>query len=209
LITKTRVMKATTLDGGRVEIVTEMLDNLKMRLRGQVIVEGGTGYDECRTVWNALIDKKPSIVVRCLGSADVIECVRFAKEHGLLLSIKGGGHNIAGLATTDGGMMLDMSLMRGIWVDSKEKIAYAQAGCLLGDLDRETQLTGLAPVLGFISTTGIAGLTLGGGFGYLTRRWGWTSDNVVSMNMVTSEGRLVKASDDENKDLFWGLRGGG
>ena len=202
-------MKTTTLDGGSVEILTEMLDNLKMRLRGQVIFAGGPGYDESRTVWNAMIDKKPSIVVRCLGSADVIECVKFAKEYSLLLSIKGGGHNIAGLATTDGGMMLDMSLMRGIWVDSKEKIAYAQAGCLLGDLDRETQLTGLAPVLGFISTTGIAGLTLGGGFGYLTRRWGWTSDNIASMNLVTAEGRLVRASNDENEDLFWGLRGGG
>ena len=202
-------MKATTLDGGIVEIGTNMLENLKMRLRGQVIVAGDTDYDECRTVWNAMIDKNPSIVVRCLGTADVIECVRFAREHGLLLSIKGGGHNIAGLAATEGGMMLDMSLMRGVWVDSQGKIAHAQAGCLLGDVDRETQVAGLAAVLGFVSATGIAGLTLGGGFGYLTRRWGWTSDNVSGMNLVTAEGRLVKASNDENEDLFWGLRGGG
>jgi FAD/FMN-containing dehydrogenase len=156
-----------------------------------------------------VIDKKPSIVVRCLGTADVVECVKFARVNGLLLSIKGGGHNIAGLAATDGGMMLDMSLLRGVWVDSQGRVAHAQAGCLLGDVDRETQLSGQATVLGFISETGIAGLTLGGGFGYLTRRWGWTSDNVVSMNIVTSEGLLARASKDENEDLFWGLRGGG
>jgi hypothetical protein len=202
-------MKATAHDGGRVEIGTVMLDNLKLHLRGQVIIAGGTDYDECRTVWNAMIDKKPSIVVRCLGTADVIECIRFAQEHGLLLSIKGGGHNIAGLAAIDDGMMLDMSLMRGVWVDSQGKVAHAQAGCLLGDVDSETQLAGLAAVLGFNSATGLAGLTLGGGFGYLTRRWGWTSDNVVGMNIITAEGRLVRASDDENEDLFWGLRGGG
>ena len=127
----------------------------------RLLLPEALGYDDCRTVWNAVIDKKPSIVVRCIGTADVIECVRFAREHGLLLSIKGGGHNIAGLAVTDGGMMLDMSLMRGVWVDSQEKVAHAQAGCLLGDVDRETQLYGLASVLGFNSTTGIAGLTLG------------------------------------------------
>ena len=202
-------MKATALDGGRLEIGTEMLDNLKLRLRGQVIITGGTDYYKCRTVWNAMIDKNPSIIVRCLGAADVIECVRFAREHGLLLSIKGGGHNIAGLATTDGGIMLDMSLMRGVCVDSNGKVAHAQAGCLLADVDRETQLAGLATVLGFVSATGIAGLTLGGGFGYLTRRWGWTSDNVVGMNMVTAEASLVRADNEENEDLFWGLRGGG
>ena len=186
-------MKATSLNGGRVEIGTEMLRKLKMRLRGPVIFAGGTGYDECRTVWNAMIDRKPSIVVRCLDTADVIECVRFARELGLLLSIKGGGHNIAGLATTDGGIMLDMSLMRGVQVDPQGKVVHAQAGCLLADLDRETQVFGLAAVLGFISATGIAGLTLGGGFGYLTRRWGWTSDNVVGMNIVTAEGRPSKS----------------
>ncbi len=202
-------MKATALDGGQVEIGTEMLDNLKLRLRGKVIIAGGSNYNECRTVWNAMIDKKPSVVVRCLGTADVIECIRFAKEHRLLLSIKGGGHNIAGLAITDGGIMLDMSLMRGVWVDHQRKVAHAQAGCLLGDVDRETQVAGLAAVLGFVSATGIAGLTLGGGFGYLTRRWGWTTDNIVSMNIVTAEGRLIRACNDENEDLFWGLRGGG
>jgi FAD/FMN-containing dehydrogenase len=156
-----------------------------------------------------MIDRKPAVVVRCLGSADVIACVQFARENEILLCIKGGGHNIAGLATADGALMLDMSLMRGVWVDPQRKVARAQAGCLLGDVDRETQVHGLAAVRGFVSLTGIAGLTLGGGFGYLTRRWGWTTDNVVGMDLVTADGRLVRASSDENADLFWGLRGGG
>jgi FAD/FMN-containing dehydrogenase len=156
-----------------------------------------------------MIDKRPALIARCLGVVDVIASVQFAREHNLLLCIKGGGHNIAGLATADGALMLDMSLMRGVWVDTERNIARAQAGCLLGDVDRETQVHGLAAVLGFVSQTGIAGLTLGGGFGYLTRRWGWTADNVVGMDVVTADGRLVRASDDENPDLFWGLRGGG
>jgi len=156
-----------------------------------------------------MIDKNPAFAVLCLGVADVIKCVKFARSHNLLLCIKGGGHNIAGLATADGAMMIDMSLMRGVWVDKEKKIAHGQAGCLLGDVDRETQVNGLATVLGFVSLTGIVGLTLGGGFGYLTRRWGWTTDNVVGMNVVTADGQLVRASSDENEDLFWGLRGGG
>ena len=125
------------------------------------------------------------------------------------LTIKGGGHNIAGLACCDGGLMLDMSLMRGVWVDPSAKVARAQAGCLLGDVDRETQLHGLAAVLGFVSNTGCAGLTLGGGFGYLSRRFGWTSDNVASIDLVTPDGRAIRASEREHSDLFWGLRGGG
>jgi FAD/FMN-containing dehydrogenase len=208
-------MKVTRIDGGEVDLTQETIGGLKGRLRGQVIVPGApgmpgdTGYDESRTVWNAMIDRRPALVVRGLGVADVIACVQFAREHSLLLCIKGGGHNIAGLATADGALMLDMSLMRGVWVDTERKVAHAQAGCLLGDVDRETQLHGLAAVLGFVSATGAAGLTLGGGFGYLTRRWGWTTDNVVGMDLVTADARLVRASEDENPDLFWGLRGGG
>ena len=202
-------MKARTTSGREIDVKQDALDGLKMGLRGPVITPGDAGYEDSRSVWNGMIDRKPAFVVRCIGVADVIQCVQFAREHGLLLCIKGGGHNIAGLATADGGMMLDMSLMRGVWVDTNAKIAHAQVGCLLGDVDRETQAHGLAAVLGFVSLTGIAGLTLGGGFGYLTRRWGWTSDTVVGMDVVTAEGRLVRASDDENADLFWGLRGGG
>jgi FAD/FMN-containing dehydrogenase len=156
-----------------------------------------------------MIDRRPAAIARCLGVADVVACIEFARQHHLPLSIKGGGHNIAGLAMADGGLTLDMSLMRGVWVDPGARIARAQAGCLLGDVDRETQLHGLAAVLGFVSNTGIAGLTLGGGFGYLSRQFGWTCDNVRSIDMVTADGRVVRASETEHQDLFWGLRGGG
>lgn len=202
-------MRATNTQGHDFDLTQDKIDGFRIRHRGPVFLPGDPGHEESRTVWNGMIDRKPSIVARCLGSADVIACVTFARENDLLLCIKGGGHNIAGLATVDGAMMLDMSLMRGVWADQKGNIAHAQAGCLLGDVDRETQVHGLAAVLGFVSLTGIAGLTLGGGFGYLTRRWGWTSDNVIGMDVVTADTRLVRASIDENADLFWGLRGGG
>jgi FAD/FMN-containing dehydrogenase len=156
-----------------------------------------------------MIDRRPALVARCLGVADVAAGLKFARERGLPLSIKGGGHNVAGLAVCDGGLMLDMSLMRGVWVNPSARTAIAQAGCLLGDVDRETQVHGLAAALGFVSNTGIAGLTLGGGFGYLTRRAGWTSDTLLSVDVVTADGRAVRASEKENGDLFWGLRGGG
>ena len=202
-------MRARTLGGREIDVSQDKVDTLKTRLRGQVLLPGDGGYDESRTVWNAMIDRRPALIARCIGKADVIACVRFAREHDLLLCIKSGGHNIAGLATADGAFMLDLSFMRGVWVDRHWMIAHAQGGCLLGDVDYETQLHGLATVLGFVSRTGIAGLTLGGGFGYLTRRWGWTSDNVVGMDVVTADAQLVRASSEENADLFWGLRGGG
>jgi len=202
-------MIATSTQGRPIDLKDDVFNALKTRLRGPVLLPGDGGYEESRTVWNAMIDRKPAAVARCLGSADVIAGMQFARENDLLLCIKGGGHNIAGLAAADGALMLDLSLMRGVWVDPQRKVARAQAGCLLGDVDRETQLHGLAAVLGFVSQTGIAGLTLGGGFGYLTRRWGWTADNLVGMEVVTADGRLVRASGDENADLFWGLRGGG
>ena len=197
-----------TLDRGA-RLDPSAFDGLKARLRGPMLLPGASAYDEARSLWNAMIDRRPAAIVRCLGTADVVACVEFARQQGLPLSIKGGGHNIAGLAACDDGVMLDMSLMRGVWVDPVARVARAQAGCLLGDVDRETQLHGLAAVLGFVSPTGIAGLTLGGGFGYLTRRFGWTSDNVISMQVVTADGRVVTASERENADLFWGLRGGG
>lgn len=202
-------MKARALDGRDIDLDRGVLEELRLRLRGPLLFPGDAGYEESRTVWNAMIDRRPALVARCIGTADVIECVRFAREHELLLCIKGGGHNIAGLATADGALMLDLSNMRGAWVDSEGSVVRAQAGCLLGDVDRETQVRGLAAVLGFVSQTGIAGLTLGGGFGYLTRRYGWTTDNVIGMDLVTAEGALVRASEDQNPDLFWGLRGGG
>jgi len=202
-------MKIKTLSGHDADLKSEAFDTLKMNLRGPVLLPDDTGYEECRSIWNAMIDKKPAVIARCLGTGDVITCVKFAREHNLLLCIKGGGHNIAGLGTADGALMLDMSLMRGVWVDPENKVAHAQAGCLLGDVDSETQLHGLAAVLGFVSLTGITGLTLGGGFGYLTKRWGWTSDNVLGMTVVTADGKLVRASPVVNADLFWGVCGGG
>lgn len=202
-------MRVKTIDGREAGLKQDALDGLKSRLRGSLLTAGDPGYEDSRTVWNAMIDRRPALVVRCLGSGDVIACVEFARANDLLLCIKGGGHNIAGLATADGALMLDMSLMRGVWVDPQRRVVRAQAGCLLGDVDRETQLHGLATVLGFVSATGIAGLTLGGGFGYLTRRWGWTTDNVVGMDVVTADARVVRASAEENADLFWGLCGGG
>jgi FAD/FMN-containing dehydrogenase len=198
-----------TTETHRVAVDPEAIAALKGRLRGELLLPGEAAYDAARSIWNAMIDRRPALIARCLGVADVVACVQFARERGIALSVKGGGHNIAGLAVCDGGLMLDMSPMRGVWVDVPGRIARAQAGCLLGDVDRETQLHGLAAVLGFVSNTGIAGLTLGGGFGYLTRRFGWTCDNVRSMEVVTAEGRIVRASESENADLFWGLRGGG
>jgi len=202
-------MKARTMNGSEIDVSQDALDRLRMEIRGPLLVPGDAGYEDSRTVWNAMIDRKPAIVVRCLGVADVIACVRFARQHQLLICMKGGGHNIAGLASADGALMLDLSLMRGVRVDPRNRVAHAQAGCLLGDVDRETQVHGLATVLGFVSATGIAGLTLGGGFGYLTRRWGWTTDNVIGMDLVTADARPVRATADVNADLFWGLRGGG
>lgn len=198
-----------TLDGKDLTLSPESLAALRLRLKGAVVMPGDAGYEDSRTVWNAMIDRRPGLVLRCLGTADVMAGVQFARENNLLLCIKAGGHNIAGLAAADGALMLDLSLMRGCWVDKPNRIAHAQGGCQLGDIDRETQIHGLAAVLGFVSLTGAAGLTLGGGFGYLTRRFGYTSDTVAGMDVVTADGKLVRASDSENPDLFWGLRGGG
>jgi FAD/FMN-containing dehydrogenase len=202
-------MTAKMMQGIEIELERDALDDLRARLRGPLLFPGDPRYNEARSLWNAMIDRRPALIVRCLGVADVVTCVNFARERGLTLSIKGGGHNISGLAVCDGGLMLDMSLMRGVWVDPITRTARAQAGCLLGDVDCETQIHGLAAVLGFVSNTGIAGLTLGGGFGYLTRRFGWSCDSVLSMEVVTADGRVVRASEKENSDLFWGLRGGG
>jgi FAD/FMN-containing dehydrogenase len=185
------------------------LQQLRARLRGPLLLPDDAGFESSRSVWNAMIDRRPVAVARCLGVGDIVASLQWAREHSVPLTIKGGGHNIAGLAVADGSLMLDMSLRRGVWVDPQSRIGYAQNGCLLGDVDRETQLHGLAAVIGFVSETGITGLTLGGGFGYLTRQYGWTTDNVRSMDMVTAEGRPVRASATENADLFWGLRGGG
>ncbi|KRH99908.1 FAD-binding oxidoreductase [Curvibacter sp. PAE-UM] len=202
-------IKLATLDGGTVDLAPETLQAFKTAFKGRVLTADDPEYEESRTIWNAMIDRRPGLVARCTGTADVVQAVRFARQHGLLSSVRGGGHNIAGLSVCDGGLMIDMSFLRAVWVDPVNRRARAQAGCTLADVDRETQLHGLAAVLGFVSATGIAGLTVGGGFGYLTRRHGWTCDNVVSMEVVSADGTVLRASADENQDLFWALRGGG
>lgn len=200
---------ARTLDGSSVELPQNAITSLAAAVRGTVIVEADPRYDAARALWNAMIDCRPALIVRCLGTGDVITVVNFARERGLLLAIRGGGHNVAGLALAAGAIVLDMSAMRGVFVNRENGVAHAQAGCLLGDVDRETQLHGLATPLGFVSNTGIAGLTLGGGFGYLTRHYGWSCDNVESFQVVTAQGKLVTASERSEPELFWALRGGG
>jgi FAD/FMN-containing dehydrogenase len=184
-------------------------DALRSGVQGRILLPDDDGYDQARSVWNGMIDRRPAAIVQPLGVADVVEAVRFARRHDLPIAVKGGGHNIAGMAVADDALLLDMSQMRGVWVEPTDRVAIAQPGCLLGDVDRETQVHGLATVLGYVSATGIAGLTLGGGFGYLTRRFGWSSDNVLGMDVVTATGEVVRASETENPDLLWGLRGGG
>ena len=185
------------------------IEELSGRVRGQVITQGDDAYDEARKVYNGMIDKRPRVIVRASDQADVIVAVRFAREAGADLSIRGGAHSVPGFGTNDGGVVLDLSGMNGTRVDPRNKTATAQGGCCWGDLDHATHAFGLATVGGVVSSTGIGGLTLGGGMGYLTRKHGLTVDNLISADVVTAEGELVHASEDENSDLFWALRGGG
>ncbi|HXP75619.1 MAG TPA: FAD-binding oxidoreductase, partial [Stellaceae bacterium] len=178
-------------------------------LRGKILDQGSPAYDEARTIWNAMIDRKPGLIVRCLGAADVIHCVRFARDNGLLVAVRGGGHNIAGSAICDGGVVIDLSQMKSVRVDPAAQRAWVEPGATLADLDKETQAFGLAVPTGINSTTGVAGLTLGGGFGWITRKFGLTIDNLLSADVVTADGELVHATTKENPDLFWALRGGG
>jgi FAD/FMN-containing dehydrogenase len=201
-------IEVRTLDGAMRGIAPEALQGFRAAFRGALLRPGEAGYDDARQIWNAMIDRRPALIARCTGTADVVAAVRFARDHGLLSSVKGGGHNIAGLSVCEGGLMIDLSSMRGVWVDPAGRVALAQAGCTLGDVDRETQQHGLAAVLGFVSATGIAGLTTGGGFGYLTRSYGWTCDNLVAMEVVTADAKIVTVSETENQELYWCLRGG-
>ncbi|MDX1479378.1 MAG: FAD-binding oxidoreductase [Saprospiraceae bacterium] len=178
-------------------------------LRGRLLLPGHDDYETARTIWNAMIDKRPALIVECAGVADVMLAVRFGREFDLLTAVKGAGHNIAGNAVCEGGLMIDLSGLNAVHVDPRARRAHAEPGATLGDVDHETQAFGLAVPTGINSTTGIAGLTLGGGFGWLTRKHGVTVDNLLSADVVTAEGQLVRASVDENPDLFWGIRGGG
>ncbi|MGI8685902.1 MAG: FAD-binding oxidoreductase [Acidimicrobiales bacterium] len=197
------------LDGGRVTISSDQLDALVSGVDGPLLQAGDAGWDDAVLIWNGMAAQVPALVVRPATVADVSAAVRFAADHRLLLSVKGGGHNIAGTSMAAGGVTLDMSLLTGVVVDPAAKLADAGAGCLVKHVDGATQEHGLATVLGFVSETGVAGLTLGGGFGYLTRRFGWTVDNLEAVEIVTADGQVRTAGRDENADLFWALRGGG
>ena len=185
------------------------LDSLRASLRGELVFPSDDAYETARRVWNASIDKRPALIARCTGVADVIRAVEFAQEHQLSAAVRGGGHNVAGHGTCDGGMVIDLSAMRGIGLDLVRRRATGQAGATWGDLDHETQAYGLATTGGMVSTTGLAGLTLGGGIGWLMRKHGLACDNLLAAEIVTAGGRVLRASADENSDLFWGLRGGG
>jgi hypothetical protein len=197
------------LGGGRVSLTSEQLQDLASRIQGGLLQAGDEGWDEAVLLWNAMVAKAPALVVQPASARDVAATVRFARDHWVLLSIKGGGHNIAGTSIAEGGLTLDMSRMRDVTVDPDARIAHVGAGCLLKHVDEATQEHGLATVLGFVSETGLAGLTLGGGFGYLTRRFGWAVDNLEEVEVVTADGRIRLANREENADLFWALRGGG
>src|SRR5258705_7061230 len=197
------------LDGGRTTIASERLESLRAGLRGQLCLPGDPGYDEARTIWNGMIDRSPAIIVRAAEASDVVAAVKFAGQHQLLVSIRGGGHNIAGNAVCEGGLMIDLSPMKNIKIDPKAKTAYVEPGVTLGEVDAEAQKHGLATPLGINSTTGVAGFTLGGGFGWISRKFGMTGDNLISVDIVTADGKLVSASAKENPDLFWAGRGGG
>jgi FAD/FMN-containing dehydrogenase len=184
------------------------LRKFRESLRGQTFCPGEPGYDSVRTIPNAMIDRRPAIIARCTGAADVIACIRFAREHDVLVSVRGGGHSVAGKSVCDGGLMIDLSAMKGIRVDPAKRTVRAETGLTLGEFDRETQAFGLATTLGVVSKTGIAGLTLGGGWGHLHARYGLAVDNVIAADVVTADGCLLTANASENADLFWGLRGG-
>jgi len=188
---------------------SEDLEALRERLRGALLLPGDSGYDESRSVWNAMIDRRPAAIVRAAGAADVIHAVELAGRHGVPPAVKGGGHNIAGNAVCDGGLMIDLSRMKSIRIDPVARTARVEPGVTLGEFDREAQAFGLATPTGINSTTGVAGLTLGGGFGWLSRKLGLTIDNLLSVDLVTAGGELLHASGTENAELFWAVRGGG
>jgi FAD/FMN-containing dehydrogenase len=182
---------------------------LATRFSGQLLQPGEPGYDDARRVHNGLIDRRPALIARCRGVADVVDAVGLARTLGLEVAVRGGGHNVAGRAAVDGGLMIDLATMKGIVVDPRARTARAQGGVTWGEMNRETQLHGLAVTGGVVSTTGIAGLTLGGGLGWLMGKYGLALDNLRSVELVTAEGKVLRASKDEEPDLFWALRGGG
>ncbi len=199
---KTNRGTSTTLDAS-------LAQTLAKSMRGELLTPESSGFDAARAIWNAMIDRRPALIARCAGADDVVACVRFARQHDLLVAVRGGGHNIAGNAVCDGGLMIDLSRMKAVHVDAAKKTVRVEGGATLGDLDQATQEHGLATPTGINSTTGVAGLTLGGGFGWLSRKYGLSIDNLLSASVVTAAGEKLTVSERENPDLFWALRGGG
>jgi FAD binding domain/Berberine and berberine like len=202
-------IQIATTDGTSKILEEATVRAFRTGFRGPLLSPGDGAYDETRKVWNGMIDRRPALIARCSGVADVVAAVSFARAHGLLVSVRGGGHNTPGVAVCEGGLMIDLAGMKSVRVDPAGQTARAEGGTTWGDFDRESQLFGLATTGGAISHTGIGGLTLGGGLGWLAGKYGLACDNLLSVDLVTAEGRILKASADENAELFWGLRGGG
>lgn len=202
-------IKIQTTTNGPVVLENDVIAEFEHRLSQPLINRGDALYDETRAIWNGMIDKEPALIARCTGVADVVAAVKFAREHDLLVSVRGGGHNAAGNAVCNGGLMIDLAPLKGIHVDLQSQTVRAEAGVTWGELDRETQLFGLAAPGGIVSTTGIAGLTLGGGYGWLRRKYGLSCDNLLEADIVTATGEVFTTSEAENPDLFWAIRGGG
>jgi FAD/FMN-containing dehydrogenase len=202
-------LRIVTLAGAQSSLDEAKVEGFRSRLRGELLRSFDAGYEEARLLWNGVIDRRPALIARCAAVEDVIEAVNFARENDLLLAVRGGGHNVAGTASAEGGLVLDLSAMKDIEVDQERRVVRAGAGVTIGELDGETQKHGLATPMGVVSETGIAGLTLNGGMGHLRRKHGLSSDNLLSVELVTADGRLLTASEGENADLFWAVRGGG
>lgn len=202
-------LEVSTRTGGRIALKESAAQNLAESLRGELLRAGDDTYDETRSVWNGMIDHRPALIARCAGTADVVEAIAFAREHDLLVSVRGGGHNIAGKAVCVDGLMIDLSRMRGVAVDPVNRTARVEGGATLGELDSATQLSGLATTAGVVTHTGVAGLTLGGGVGRLARKYGLACDNLLAADVVTADGRVLRTSTADNSELFWGMRGAG
>ena len=202
-------LRIITTSGAETVLKETAVEAFKASLRGKLLTADCAGYDEARAIWNAMIDRRPALIVRCVGTVDVIRAVDFAQRNKLLIAVRGGGHNIAGNAVCDGGLMIDLSPMKSVRVNPETRRAYVEPGATLSDFDHEAQAFGLATPLGINSTTGVAGLTLGGGFGWLSRKHGMSVDNLISADVVTADAKLIRVSAKKNADLFWGIRGGG
>ena len=202
-------LEIATLDGGRGQLGEQAVEELRQQLQGQLLQAGDEEYERARQVWNGIIDRRPALIARCAGTEDVVAAVNFARTHGILLAVRGGGHNVAGLASCDGGLVIDLSRLKDVEIDVEARVARVGGGARWGEVDAVTQPFGLAVPGGVVSDTGVAGLTLGGGLGWVRRKYGLSSDNLLAAEIVTADGKVLRASETEHPDLLWGLRGGG